>query len=577
MKHERPLRSDALTRNGCHMKPKRMSRFIFIQVAAVLLALTASLLALLHLVRQSDQALPIWALTLIGAVMLFCFHHVLHDLLLRASLQSIGSSPPTSHGSSSDRAIIAFPVISSSVRSIDEVIQSVIYHAKSQDLPAAFVVLLDLFDSDEKVSELDQVILDDAAMKCREVEQVCAGRLVLLYRERVWNPQEGAWIGRERKRGKLEDFNEFITRRGAGTSFRVILGNIDPLQSANWVMTLDSDSRLQEGALSKLVVKIQNASEARKWLIQPAPVQELRQQATLYQFLQADWSSRVRSQISARPNAYQEILGRGSYFGKAIYSVKEYAERVEGVIPDNTILSHDLVEGELLNSQICSHIFIYECPPETAFSDINRRSRWIRGDLQTLFWSLGAGELDKLGMFKVIDNARRAMWEMVSFALVVLLCVLSDPLTILGVCILLFYIPQILHNWSALFGSGSRGSDSISLALKVIAQATVVFIALPAAALSASTAAVLAFWRYYFSKRNLLEWSASGNDTAAKNASLLRYYKLLPGCALAFMLCALIGIFLGKPVAFYLAAVWLLAPLVLGALSRGIVREPAKV
>src|SRR2546425_8564233 len=45
-------------------------------------------------------------------------------------------------------------------------------------------------------------------------------RFHLFHRARQWNPGEGSWIGWERKRGKLEEFNRLL--RGAkDTSFRV--------------------------------------------------------------------------------------------------------------------------------------------------------------------------------------------------------------------------------------------------------------------------------------------------------------------------------------------------------------------
>ncbi len=58
-------------------------------------------------------------------------------------------------------------------------------------------------------------------------------------------------MGWERKRGKLEDLNAMLL--GAGEKFDTIVGNIDDLEGAKFVITLDSDTQLPRDSARQLV------------------------------------------------------------------------------------------------------------------------------------------------------------------------------------------------------------------------------------------------------------------------------------------------------------------------------------
>ncbi len=78
------------------------------------------------------------------------------------------------------------------------------------------------------------------------------GRFFLFHRPRLFNTQEGCWMGRERKRGKLEDFNELLRGKGIDR-FSKIVGEPSPLPSVRYVITLDTDTDLPWGAGWRLV------------------------------------------------------------------------------------------------------------------------------------------------------------------------------------------------------------------------------------------------------------------------------------------------------------------------------------
>jgi cyclic beta-1,2-glucan synthetase len=62
-----------------------------------------------------------------------------------------------------------------------------------------------------------------------------------------WSEGEQAWIGRERKRGKLEDLNAFL-RGGARERFSARRGRYRQAGRVRYVITLDADTQLPRDA-----------------------------------------------------------------------------------------------------------------------------------------------------------------------------------------------------------------------------------------------------------------------------------------------------------------------------------------
>src|SRR5690606_41746200 len=88
---------------------------------------------------------------------------------------------------------------------------------------------------------------------------------LLLHRPRLWNPQEGAWMGRERKRGKLAELNALIRGApGAAERFSLIVGDASLLRGVRYVITLDTDTQLPHGAAREMVATMAHPLKDRK-------------------------------------------------------------------------------------------------------------------------------------------------------------------------------------------------------------------------------------------------------------------------------------------------------------------------
>ena len=85
-------------------------------------------------------------------------------------------------------------------------------------------------------------------------------------------------------------------------------------------------------------------------------------------------------------DVYQDLYGEGSFTGKGIYDVDAFERATHGRFPENTLLSHDLIEGSYARAGLATDIEVYDDYPARYLTFTRRKHRWIRGDWQLLRW-----------------------------------------------------------------------------------------------------------------------------------------------------------------------------------------------
>src|SRR5262249_54985679 len=119
-----------------------------------------------------------------------------------------------------------------------------------------FALLTDFGDAQQESTDDDEKLVELAKKGIAELNDRHAGGrgdlFFLFHRPRVWNDREDAWMGHERKRGKLADFNAFLTT-GRREPFSTIAGNTQPLASVRYVITLDTDTQLPRDSAHQLI------------------------------------------------------------------------------------------------------------------------------------------------------------------------------------------------------------------------------------------------------------------------------------------------------------------------------------
>ena len=102
---------------------------------------------------------------------------------------------------------------------------------------------------------------------------------------------------------------------------------------------------------------------------------------------------------------YQDLFDVGSFTGKGIYDVDAFERAGAGRMPENAVLSHDLLEGSLARAALVTDVEVVEDFPLRYATEASRQHRWTRGDWQLLGWIFGRRGVDES------DRATRAVWN----------------------------------------------------------------------------------------------------------------------------------------------------------------------
>ena len=402
-----------------------------------------------------------------------------------------------------------------------------------------YALLSDMPDSEEQPSDQDPLI-DLASSLIQKLNDKypndAGGTFAIYHRHRIYNPREGVWMGWERKRGKLLDFNRLI--RGEYDSFPVKVGDLSVLRRVRFVITLDSDTELPRGTAQRLVGAM--AHPLNQAIIDPndnivvagygilQPRVGISVQSASQSRLASIYSGQTGFDIYTRAisDVYQDLYGEGIFTGKGIYEVNTLHQVLEHRFPRNSLLSHDLVEGAYARAGLVSDIEVIDDYP-SHYSAYNRRKhRWLRGDWQIANWLLGKvpdetgrparNPISFLSRWKILDNLRRSLVELGMFLLFALGWTLlpGRPLYWTLVTIAILFVPP----WFQLAFTLVRAVLSLRLsmvgdAFAALASATVsVFLNLTFLSHQAllSADAVLRTWyRRIVSRRRLLEWETA--------------------------------------------------------------------
>ena len=94
----------------------------------------------------------------------------------------------------------------------------------------------------------------------------------------------------------------------------------------------------------------------------------------------------IDSYTNAISDIYQDNFKEGILQEKEFMTYKYFQKFLKDQIPENTVLSHDLLEGSYLRCGLVSDIMLMDGYPSKYTSFMNRLSRWIRGDWQITKW-----------------------------------------------------------------------------------------------------------------------------------------------------------------------------------------------
>ena len=352
----------------------------------------------------------------------------------------------------SSRTLVVVPTMLDSEHGIDELVEALeVRFLANRDAQLHFGLLTDFHDAPLEHRDDDDLLLRAARSRIEALnrkyhepqgEENSGDRFFLFHRPRLWNPRERVWMGYERKRGKLADINALL-RGGAADRFSLIVGDTSQLSGVRYVITLDTDTQLPRDTAWKFVATMAHplnrprfggAPDARRvvagyGILQPrVGVSLTAANRTRYGRLYGG-DSGIDPYTRAVSDVYQDLFGEGSFIGKGIYDVDAFERVLGGRLPENLVLSHDLLEGCYARSGLLSDVELVEESPSRYDADVKRRHRWMRGDWQIAGWLLPRlrlrepdpadpvksrwvavrNPLSSLSRWKILDNLRRSL------------------------------------------------------------------------------------------------------------------------------------------------------------------------
>jgi len=498
------------------------------------------------------------------------------------------------------RTFVAVPSILRSEQSIRELAQKLeVKFLGNNEKNIFFALLFDFKDASEETLETDAALLD-----CMNAE-ICrlntlygegAKRFFGLARKRIWNGEEGIFMGWERKRGKLREFNELL--RGKSTSY-MNGEEVLSLGRVRYVITLDEDTELPHDAARKLIGTIMHPLNApvldssnrvvRGYgIIQPRIAVHIDTALrSLFSRLYSSGSG-IDSYSVSVSNFYQDLFGSALFFGKGIYDIDTIERSMSGKIPDNAVLSHDLLEGIYAHTGFASDIVLFDGFPNFYHEFIIRLERWIRGDWQIIGWLSSRFGQAKYGVpresfafidkFKIIDNLRRSLVPvMCVFALVLGLAANLDIAKISALILIVLASPHIFPFVVSLIFLYSvpprlRLPKAVKgLFLIVIHTVLKVFFLLQNACVS-MRAIIVTFVRIYFTRKKLLQWN-NFYDIGTTLAGRLKEYYLFMNEGVIVSLLFFSFLAVRGPIDLWIQAwliIWCVAPIVAFLISEPI-------
>ena len=503
-----------------------------------------------------------------------------------------------------DSTMVVIPTIISSKEKIKEMFDTLeTFYIINKTNNLYFTLLGDVKGSNTEICDFDDEISKYGQEYVEKLNNKYKKDLFyFIYRKRVWNESENSFLGYERKRGAIIQFNQILLKK-MDLSTEKKYFNVNTLHGHDleikYVITLDSDTKLVLNSALNLVGCMSHP------LNRPVLNDSCTKVVSGYGLMQPRVSVDIEatnkslySQIFAGiggfdtysavvPNVYQDLFCEGSFVGKGIYDLEIFDKVLSNAFPDNLILSHDLLEGNYLRCGYVSDIELIDDFPSKFLIDTTRHHRWARGDVQIINWLFHKipnksskkvkNPINLLGKFKIFDNIVR-MFLYPTLLLIILLSIISSivsPLFWIFFVVLEIAIPIIFYLESKITVKHNSNTNVYYKNLffggkSLISRCFIVFCTIPYYTKLYMDAFFRTIYRLFVSHKNLLNWITAEEAEKTTGNSLVVYLKnFLPNLITA-LLFVIIGIVLDNNISLIISVLFLIAPFIVFFVSRDI-------
>jgi len=500
------------------------------------------------------------------------------------------------------RTMVVIPTIVSTEEKIKEMfdtLESFYLVNKTDNL--YFTLLGDVKASQTKETDYDEKISAYGKEYAEKLnEKYKKDIFYFIYRKRIWNPNENSYLGYERKRGALLQFNKVLLGEYVDNEKYY---NVNMLQGNNlkikYVITLDADTKLVLNSALNLVGAM--AHPLNKPVLNKDKTKVIKGYGLMQPRVNVDIEATNRSlysQIFAGiggfdtysaiiPNFYQDAFNEGSFIGKGIYDLQIFNTVLSDAFPDNLILSHDLLEGNYIRCGFVSDIELIDDFPSKFLVDVTRQHRWARGDTQIIGWLFNRvpsknrnrvkNPINLLGKFKILDNITRMFLNPMLLIILLLAFTCSFKKATMWILFVVLEIAiSIIFFLRRKMAKKSKEHKNVYYknlyygGRSLLLRSYIVFATIPYYSKLYMDAFFRTLYRLLYSHKNLLNWITAEEVAKTVNGSLKNYIKNFSINIITAIVFIIITVFTNNYLGILLALIFLSAPFVLYLVSKDI-------
>jgi cyclic beta-1,2-glucan synthetase len=456
---------------------------------------------------------------------------------------------------------IVMPTVISSIEKIDVMIRKMeVTYLANRSENMYYMLLGDAISSDKENIDIDKKYVEYAKEKLDELNDKYTYKHKLfnfMYRKRIWSKAENCYMGWERKRGALKHFNELVLGKLSKEQIDERMYLIyDDIVKTKYAITIDEDTELSLNTAKDLVAiiahplnkpildKNKKVVKSGHALIQPAVGLDIEAaNKSMFSKIFGGFGG-LDIYTNAVSNTYQDLFNEAIFCGKGIYDIELFEKLLSEEIPENLVLSHDLLEGSYLRAGLASDIQVQDGFPHNYIAYTKRNHRWLRGDMQIIKW-LFKSPLNLLSKWKILDNIRRPMVDVFCLLIIILSLFISQEIFVRTVLIS-FFVINIGHILglidSFIFGRVKHTKELLYIPIIHGVKANILtmvfnFITIPYKAYNCINAFTLSLYRIIISKQKLLQWTtAEVLEKTSKNKLSYYYINMFPNIVVALLI-----------------------------------------
>lgn len=431
-----------------------------------------------------------------------------------------------------------------------------------------FALLCDYPESERPEEPSDEQLFEKANDRIQALNMKYGKSFFLFVRKREYCASRRKFMGYERKRGAVGELCRYLSGEKCGSFIaNSSMPAGDVCSKIRFVLTLDSDTNMPPDAVKELagimlhplnrcIIDSQKGIVTHGYaLLQPGNSTELSSaDKTVFTRLYSGCGGFDIYSFSGF-ELYQSVFGEGTFCGKGMFDKNAFMKCIEAesfAFPENTILSHDILEGARLKTANVTDIGFTDSFPKSTVSYLKRHHRWVRGDTQNLVFLRKyirnksgkriRNSISPLSKYKLFDNFRRALVPVFAYSGVVISCFLTRYS---GTLVLLFSLSYILYAFVSDFlvkltavgiGCTARkyfSKNAIPGVILSFYRMLVEISMLPSMAATSFSAVCTSLYRMLVSGRNMLEWTTASSADKLSDDSLLYYISKNLFCAVS--------------------------------------------